>query len=107
MARFRCGTCGCEEDTALCNYWSARIQGMPPICSACDPKIGKWHDQFPRGPEMPHAPRPNALSPTGTVRSLVGLTRLADAGEKLAAANKQITTAGREPKPAPETPSGD
>jgi hypothetical protein len=30
MAFFRCTKCGCEEDTALCNYWSARIQEVPP-----------------------------------------------------------------------------
>ena len=48
MATFRCGKCGCDEDTALCNYWSARVHGNLPVCSACDPKIGKWHRQFPR-----------------------------------------------------------
>ena len=48
MATFRCSSCGCNDDTALCNYWSARVRDMPPLCSACDPKIGKWHRQFPR-----------------------------------------------------------
>jgi hypothetical protein len=48
MAFFRCVKCDCEEDTALCNYWTARLQEIPPVCSACDPKIGKWHGQFPR-----------------------------------------------------------
>jgi hypothetical protein len=48
MATFRCGKCGCNEDTALCNYWSARVRDLRPVCSACDSKIGRWHGQFPR-----------------------------------------------------------
>ena len=48
MATFRCSKCGCHDDTALCNYWSARVRDIPPVCSACDPKIGRWHGQFPR-----------------------------------------------------------
>jgi hypothetical protein len=48
MALFRCVKCGCEEDTALCHYWLARLKEAPPLCSACDPKIGKWHGEFPR-----------------------------------------------------------
>ena|ERR1700719_1595565 len=48
MATFRCSSCGCDDDTALCNYWSDRVRDIPPVCSACDPKIGKWHRQFPR-----------------------------------------------------------
>ena len=48
MATFRCTKCGCDEDTALCNYWSARVRDIPPLCSACDSKIGKWHGEFPR-----------------------------------------------------------
>jgi hypothetical protein len=48
MATFRCGKCGCHDDTALCNYWSARVRDLLPVCSACDAKIGKWHGQFPR-----------------------------------------------------------
>jgi hypothetical protein len=48
MATFRCGKCGCDEDTALCNYWSDRVRDKAPVCSACDPRIAKWHGQFPR-----------------------------------------------------------
>ena len=48
MATFRCSKCGCDEDTALCNYWSARVRDILPVCSACDAKIGKWHGRFPR-----------------------------------------------------------
>jgi len=48
MSFFRCSRCHCKEDTALCNYWSARLQQSPAVCSACDPKIAKWHGQFAR-----------------------------------------------------------
>ena len=43
MSFFRCRRCHCKEDTALCNYWSARLKQSPAVCSACDPKIAKWH----------------------------------------------------------------
>lgn len=48
MSTFRCGKCGCSEDTALCNYWTARVRDILPVCSACDAGIGKWHGEFPR-----------------------------------------------------------
>src|SRR4029077_19590157 len=48
MSFFRCSNCGCVEDTALCNYWVARIRDTPTVCSGCDCNIGKWHGQFPR-----------------------------------------------------------
>jgi hypothetical protein len=48
MSFFQCSKCGCAEDTALCHYWSARLRQTPTMCSACDPRIGKWHNQFPR-----------------------------------------------------------
>ncbi len=48
MAYFRCSKCGCQEDTALCNYWSARIRATALLCSACDPKIRRWHGEFVR-----------------------------------------------------------
>jgi hypothetical protein len=48
MSLFQCDECGCVEDTTLCNYWLARLRENPTLCSACDPKIAKWHDQFPR-----------------------------------------------------------
>jgi len=50
MSLFQCSKCGCAEDTALCHYWSARLQDTAPICSACDPKIGRWHGEFERVP---------------------------------------------------------
>jgi hypothetical protein len=85
MAIFHCSKCGCDEDTALCNYWSARLQEMPGLCSACDPKIGKWHGEFPRRYETP-----NAAGPGSAVRNLVGLTRLSEAGQVVAEANREM-----------------
>jgi hypothetical protein len=48
MPLFPCSKCNCIEDTALCHYWSARLRQTSPICSACDPTIGKWHGEFPK-----------------------------------------------------------
>ena len=57
MSLFQCYECGCRENTATCNFWSrmdgaGQWRGVPAqpwmLCSACDPDIGKWHDQFPR-----------------------------------------------------------
>jgi hypothetical protein len=48
MPFFRCDKCFCVEDTALSKYWLARLQESPTLCSACDPKIAKWHGQFPQ-----------------------------------------------------------
>src|SRR5262249_46789094 len=53
MPLFPCSQCGGVENTALSNYW---VRGLdvtptpPPLCSACDPKIGAWHGEFPRRP---------------------------------------------------------
>ncbi|WP_437881066.1 hypothetical protein [Pseudomonas sp. LRF_L74] len=55
MSLFQCYECGCRENTATCNFWSRStgqwrgVQSQPwMLCSACDPDIAKWHDQFPR-----------------------------------------------------------
>jgi len=48
MSLFQCCKCGNAEDTALCHYWAARVRGVRPMCSACDPSIGKWHGEFAR-----------------------------------------------------------
>ena len=48
MGLFRCSQCGCVENTALSRYWKDRQERQPPRCSACDPRIGAWHGQFPR-----------------------------------------------------------
>ena len=82
MATFRCGKCGCNDDTALCNYWSARVRDRLPVCSACDPKIGKWHGQFPRVfGVLLVAPR-FEVPPREALRGLVERLRLAEAGPR-------------------------
>lgn len=69
MSLLECSQCHCVENTALCNYnikdleaaGVARVEARknrttfdqefkpaPALCSECDPKIGKWHGQFPR-----------------------------------------------------------
>ena len=48
MSYFQCSKCGCVEDTALCHYWSAKLWETPVLCSACDPRIAKWHGEFPQ-----------------------------------------------------------
>jgi hypothetical protein len=84
MATFRCGKCGCDEDTALCNYWSDRVRDILPVCSACDPKIGKWHGQFPRlfGAFLV-TPSP-IKGPRAVLASLVGQLRLAEGSSRQA-----------------------
>lgn len=46
MPLFKCEKCGCVENTALCRYW--RRKNGPALCSACDPRINKWHSKFPK-----------------------------------------------------------
>ena len=46
MPLFACSKCNTVENTAISHFWS-RGDG-PALCSACDPKIGKWHGRFPR-----------------------------------------------------------
>ena len=50
MSIFRCGKCGCIENTACSNYWTHDDDkwASPPLCSECDPSIGKWHGVFPK-----------------------------------------------------------
>jgi hypothetical protein len=88
MATFRCGKCGCHEDTALCNYWSARVRDLLPVCSACDVKIGKWHGQFPRlfGAFLV-TPRPTP-SPREVLASSVRRLQIAEFGPDLEVANR-------------------
>lgn len=51
MPLFACRECGCVENTACSNYWSrTTLEGKSALCSACDPKIGKWHGKFTRRP---------------------------------------------------------
>jgi hypothetical protein len=96
MATFRCGKCGCHDDTALCNYWSARVRDLLPVCSACDAKIGKWHGQFPRlfGAFLV-TPRPTT-SPRELLASSVRRLRIAEYGPDLEVAKPE---SGRTPAP--------
>jgi hypothetical protein len=48
MSLFMCRQCGCIENTACCHYWGDTADGDPPVCSECDPYIGKWHNRFPK-----------------------------------------------------------
>lgn len=50
MPLFICSKCGCIENTALSLYWvrSFSDKETPPLCSECDPEIGKWHNRFPK-----------------------------------------------------------
>ncbi len=48
MGLFACTHCGSVDNTAFTNYAVRQWDNDPPLCSACDPDIGKWHDLFPR-----------------------------------------------------------
>lgn len=58
MPLFKCGRCGCVENTALSNYWTRNIDwtdptaklANPALCSECDPAIATWHGAFPKRP---------------------------------------------------------
>lgn len=49
MPIFRCGKCGCIENTAMSRYW-IRLEEERPLCSECDPKIKQWHGAFKKQP---------------------------------------------------------
>jgi hypothetical protein len=95
MATFRCTKCGCDDDTALCNYWSARVRDALPVCSACDSKIGKWHGQFPRIFGVFLVTPSQTNRPGEVPASLVERLRQAEVGPKLDGANDRNQT-GRE-----------
>lgn len=54
MSLYRCTKCDVIENTALGGYWIQQMDAhkagvkYEPLCSQCDPTIGKWHGQFPR-----------------------------------------------------------
>ena len=48
MSLFQCTACGGIENTALCQYWQREHAGLPRLCSACDPAIRQWHNQWPQ-----------------------------------------------------------
>jgi hypothetical protein len=49
MPLFVCESCGCVENTATCNFWKAKRERTPYLCSACDPAC-EQHDHFPLEP---------------------------------------------------------
>lgn len=55
MSLFQCEDCGCVENTACCDYWWNKSEGLPLVCSACSKEPsdkyqerGRWHGRFPR-----------------------------------------------------------
>lgn len=49
MSLFQCRECGCRENTACCLFWTSQFaNGGRNLCSACDPRINRWHGNFPR-----------------------------------------------------------
>ena len=50
MPIFRCVKCGCVDNTATSGYWErVAMNGKEPLCSECNPEIGKWHGEFEKG----------------------------------------------------------
>ena len=48
MPLYECSICHAAENTALTNFWEDLMYKRPPLCSECDPRIGKWHERFPK-----------------------------------------------------------
>ena len=54
MPLYMCSKCGSVDNTATGGFWHQEYkaikakQPVEPLCSACNPDMGKWHDQFPR-----------------------------------------------------------
>jgi hypothetical protein len=46
MSLFVCSDCNTVDNTAVTNYAVRRLHKLPPLCSECDPDIGKWHGLF-------------------------------------------------------------
>lgn len=47
MSLFVCSKCKNIENTALSGYWFD-LSSTKKLCSECDPKIGRWHNRFPK-----------------------------------------------------------
>ena len=54
MPLFACSKCNAVENTALSRFWETQLRAYEaktkhePLCSECDPAIGKWHGRFPK-----------------------------------------------------------
>lgn len=58
MPIFKCSKCGAVDNTAISGYWSwvhyfpdgatdaKQMVKRPPLCSECNPEIGKWHGEW-------------------------------------------------------------
>ena len=47
MSIFRCVKCGCVDNTATSGWWTRLAEHKDePLCSECNPEIGKWHGEF-------------------------------------------------------------
>lgn len=64
MPVFLCSKCGVMDNTALTHYWwQVHEEKKPPLCSLCDPEIGKWHGDF----ERQTLPPDHVVGPDGFV----------------------------------------
>lgn len=51
MPLFECSKCGCLDNTAIAGYWwRVNKENKSPLCSECNPEIGKWHNEFEKIP---------------------------------------------------------
>jgi hypothetical protein len=48
VSLFACSECGFIDNTASSGYYTRKLEGLPLLCSQCDPEIGEWHGRFPR-----------------------------------------------------------
>lgn len=66
MSVFKCGECGCKENTACCRAHIQMSENADKLlCSECDPKIGKWHNRFKKLPfEGPYIREHHGSLPT-------------------------------------------
>ena len=46
MSLFACSRCKTIDNSATSGYWMGDREN--PLCSACDQKIGRWHNKWPR-----------------------------------------------------------
>ena len=67
-------------------------KGEPPERrGGMDRLVGKWHGEFPRRNETI-----KRVAPAGSIKNLIGLTRLIDVRAKLAEANREMAVGAAE-----------
>lgn len=62
MGLFVCSQCRAVDNTAVTNWAVRTARRQPPLCSECDPEIGRWHGKFPKQ-EFTEADRGEVLNP--------------------------------------------